>query len=147
MDSAGMSSRNLIGDLSQATHHGGTDAARLARGLLPSNLGNGGLTILDNNDSSLGVDLEEALSGSSVFVDFTDSQKLDDQKLSSLNLDVHLLVDDGLAQEVTSRDNAVVVKSQILHAFTALVRTSLPQVAVFLNESLILLKDLIRRGN
>ena len=142
-----MSSRNLIGDLSQATHHGGTDDARLARGLLPSNLGNGGLTILDNNDSSLGVDLEEALSGSSVFVDFTDSQKLDDQKLSSLNLDVHLLVDDGLAQEVTSRDNAVVVKSQILHAFTALVRTSLPQVAVFLNESLILLKDLIRRGN
>ena len=143
-----MSSRNLIGDLSQATHHGGTDAARLARGLLPSNLGNGGLTILDNNDSSLGVDLEEALSGSSVFVDFTDSQKLDNQKLSSLDLDVHLLVDHGLAQEVTSRNNAVIEAEMSATAWLGpVVWTSLPQVAVFLNESLVLLKDLKRGGN
>jgi len=143
-----MSSETINVDPGHMTDHGRTDAARLARGLLPSDLGNGGLTILDDDDSSLGVDLEEALSSSSVLVDFTDSQKLDNQKLSSLDLDVHLLVDHGLAQEVTSRNNAVIEAEMSATAWLGpVVWTSLPQVAVFLNESLVLLKDLKRGGN
>lgn len=81
------------------------------------------MSILDHDDTGLGVDLEETLSGTRVLVDLSDGEQLDDEQLSSLDLNVHLFVDDGLAQKVTSRNNT--------------------QISVLFEESLELLKDLI----
>ena len=81
------------------------------------------MSILDHDDTGLGVDFEETLSGTRVLVDLSDGEELDDEQLSSLNLDVHLFVDDGLAQKVTSRNDT--------------------QIPVLFEESLELLKDLV----
>lgn len=113
----------LDSDLDHDTGHGGTDAAGFASRLVPGDLGNGGLTILDDDHTGLGVDLEEALSGTRVLVDLADGEKLDDEQLSGLDLNVHLFVDDGLAEEVSGGDDT--------------------EVAVLFEESLELLENLV----
>lgn len=79
--------------LHRHTYHRGSNRARFASSLLSADLGDGGLTVINDDDSGLGVDLEEALSSTSVLVELSNGEESDDQKLSGFNLDVDLLID------------------------------------------------------
>lgn len=83
----------------------------------------GGRSVVDDNSTSLAVELEEALSCALVGVEGADSEELDGEDLSSFDLDGHLLIDLGLAEEVASGEDR--------------------EVAVALDKVLVLVEDLI----
>lgn len=73
-------------------------------------------------ETHFSIDLEPDVTLSTTFYDRTDCHQADDEGLSLLNRDVHLLANIRSAQEVTGRDDA--------------------EVTILLNEGLELLKDL-----
>lgn len=125
-DTQGVSSLDVLAllhsDVDDDTRHGRSDASRVGRGLLSRNVLDSCVRVGNDDSSGLSVELEEALPGSLLGVQGTDGQQLDGQGLSLLDGDGHLLVDLGLAEEVSGRDNR--------------------QVSVLLNEALELLEHL-----
>lgn len=93
-------------DLDDDTRHWGTNLAAISWiSLNTADVLDGGLVVINGNLTDLSVHLEEDLTLTSLLGKRTDSQKLEDEGLALLDVDVELLVDLWLGQEVLGWEN------------------------------------------
>ena len=96
----------LDANLDDDTRHRCSDGARVTGSLLSRDSLHSRVLVVDRHRTNFAVDLEPDIALSATLDNRANSHQADDEGLSRLNRNVHLLADIGAAKEVARRNDA-----------------------------------------